>query len=254
MKSLPEFYEKMLLIRFFEERVLKLFELGKLAGTTHTYIGQEANAVGIISNLLPADIIYSNHRNHGHFIAFTNDLLGLLCEIMGKERGVSRGRGGSQHVHAENFYANGVQGGIVPCAAGIAFAEKLLRKNSVTTVFLGDGTLGQGVVYETLNIAAKWNLPILFVVENNLYAQSTHIEQTLSGNIADRAAAFGIPLVYVGGFENLDAEFSHHIKDLNLLAWDNHYKSKDLFRKIRDYNCHFSIRKKGQVFFIINQT
>jgi len=192
MSALNKLYEKMFLIRLFEEKVLQLFSSGKIIGTTHTYIGQEANAVGIINNLQNRDIIFSNHRCHGHYIAFTGDILGLICEIMGKAKGVCGGKGGSQHLHAENFYSNGIQGGVVPCATGIALAEKLQRKNTVTTVFIGDGTLGQGVVYESLNMASLWNLPLFIVLENNYYAQTTHIRYTVAGKIRDRAHAFNI--------------------------------------------------------------
>lgn len=192
-KDLLQFYEKLYLIRRFEETVLELYQSGNLSGTTHTYIGQEANSVGIIDFLDPkVDNVLSNHRNHGHYLAFCDDVDGLLCEIMGKEGGVCGGKGGSQHIHNGRFISNGIQGGISPIAAGIALAEKRLGNQAVTVVFLGDGTLGQGVVYETLNIAALWSLPVLFVVENNRYAQTTPVEQGVAGSIVKRAEAFGI--------------------------------------------------------------
>jgi TPP-dependent pyruvate/acetoin dehydrogenase alpha subunit len=188
-----KFYERLYLIRRFEETVLELYYSGSLSGTTHTYIGQEANAVGILDYLDPkVDNVLSNHRNHGHYLAFSDDVDGLLCEIMGKEGGVCGGKGGSQHIHNGRFISNGIQGGIVPIAAGMALAEKTSGTEAVTVVFLGDGTLGQGVVYETLNIAALWSLPILFVVENNRYAQTTPIDQGVAGCMVKRAEAFGI--------------------------------------------------------------
>ena len=193
MSSLAQLYQRMYFIRRFEESLLDLFSQGKLVGTTHTYIGQEANGVGIIDHLDPeVDTIFSNHRCHGHYLAFTDDAFGLLCEVMGRAPGVCGGKGGSQHLCKGNFYSNGVLGSIVPVATGIALAEKRKGTGAVSTVFLGDGTLGEGVTYESLNIASLWKLPVLFVVENNHYAQSTPVELELAGSIPARAAAFGV--------------------------------------------------------------
>ena len=192
--SLPlaELYKKMLLIRYFEEGVLKLFEQGKLFGTTHAYIGQEANAVGVITNLKKSDIVVSNHRCHGHYITHKKNPYGLLCEMMGKEDGLCAGRGGSQHICDDGFFSNGVLGGIMPLAAGLAYSEKFNKTGNIVVVFIGDGTLGEGVLYETLNIVSKWELPLFIVLENNRYAQSTKIEYTLAGRISDRFTAFDI--------------------------------------------------------------
>lgn len=191
--ELTDLYRLMYTIRYFEERLLELFSKGFLNGTTHTYIGQEANAVGIIDNLIPSkDIIFSNHRGHGHYISFTDDIDGLLFEIMGLKTGICSGKGGSQHLCNKNFYTNGIQGGIVPITVGMSFAEKVNRTNSVSTVFIGDGTLGEGVVYESFNIASLWNLPVLFVIENNHYAQTTHSSLQIAGSISARPEAFGI--------------------------------------------------------------
>jgi TPP-dependent pyruvate/acetoin dehydrogenase alpha subunit len=193
MPSLAQLYERMFFIRRFEESLLDLFAQGKLVGTTHTYIGQEANAIGIIDHLEPGrDVVFSNHRCHGHYLAFTDDAFGLLCEVMGKAPGVCGGKGGSQHLCKGNFYSNGVLGSIVPVATGIALAEKKKGTGAISTVFLGDGTLGEGATYESLNMASLWKLPVLFVVENNHYAQSTPVELELAGSIPARAAAFGI--------------------------------------------------------------
>ena len=183
----------MFLIRRFEETLLEMFSAGKLVGTTHTCIGQEANAVGVVNALEPErDIVFSNHRCHGHYLAFTDDVRGLLCEVMGREGGTCGGKGGSQHLCNGNFYSNGVQGSIVPVATGMALAEREKQSGAVTTVFLGDGTLGQGTVYECLNMASIWSLPLLFVVENNFYAQSTPSHLTVAGSIPERARAFGV--------------------------------------------------------------
>jgi 2-oxoisovalerate dehydrogenase E1 component len=181
------------LVRTVEEQLLQLFAAGKLSGTTHTCIGQEMAAVALAAALdRRNDVIVSNHRCHGHYLAWTDDPDGLLAEVMGKATGVCGGLGGSQHLSASGFFSNGIQGGIVPVAAGLAFAQKLAASGGITAVCIGDGTLGEGVVYETLNMAAKWSLPLLVVLENNLYAQSTAQSETLAGDICARAAAFGI--------------------------------------------------------------
>jgi len=188
-----EFHYKILLIRRFEERLLNLFSLGKLSGTTHSYIGQEAIAVGVLSNIKNSDIIISNHRCHGHYIAFHNDIIGLLAEIMGKDGGVSGGRGGSQHIHKENFFSNGVQGNMMPVAAGMAYAKKAEGLGNIVVIFLGDGTFGEGTIYETMNMVSLWQLPVFIVVENNQYAQSTSLSSNFSGSFSKRINSFDIP-------------------------------------------------------------
>ena len=185
-------YRTMLLIRRFEERLLVEFSTGRLVGTTHAYIGQEANAAGIFSVLSPDDVVFSNHRCHGHFLAYGGDIYRLAAELMGKATGLVGGRGGSQHIHWKNFYSNGIQGGIVPVATGMALAEKSKGNHQIVLAFLGDGTLGEGVIYESMNIASLWSLPILFVVENNRYAQTTPISLAVAGSISERFSAFGI--------------------------------------------------------------
>ncbi|GIH08165.1 hypothetical protein Rhe02_62320 [Rhizocola hellebori] len=187
-------YRRMRFIRRFEETLLGLFDEGVLNGTTHACIGQEADAVGVIEHVEEGDHIFSNHRCHGHYLARTGDALGLMAEIMGKEAGVCGGIGGSQHVCAPGFMSNGVQGGIVPTAAGIALAMKLRGSDRVSVVFIGDGTLGEGAVYETLNIAALWDLPLLIVLEDNEWAQSTPTELNTAGSMRARFEAFGIPV------------------------------------------------------------
>ncbi len=186
-------YRSLYLIRAFEETVLENFPRGIFFGTTHTYLGQEANAVGVLSQLQAGDVVFSNHRCHGHYLAYGGDPRSLFAELMGKATGVCGGRGGSQHLHWKNFYSNGVQGGIVPIATGMALAEKRKGSGAVTVAFLGDGTLGEGVVYEALNMASLWQAPILFVLENNRIAQTTPVELAVAGEIPARFNAFGIP-------------------------------------------------------------
>ena len=182
-------------IRAVEEALLRLFAEGKVSGTTHTCIGQELSAVALAASLDPQrDLIFSNHRCHGHYLAWTGDVEGLIAEVMGKRTGVCGGLGGSQHLRAPGFFSNGVQGGIVPVAAGLALGAKLAQAGGIVAVCIGDGTLGEGVVYETFNIATKWRLPLLIVLENNGYAQSTAQAETLAGDIGARAAAFGMPI------------------------------------------------------------
>ena len=188
-------YTEIHTIRNFEETVLDNFPKGVFSGTTHTYLGQEANAVGVLNNLLPNDIVFSNHRCHGHFIAYGGDMRALFAEMMGKATGVCGGRGGSQHLQWQNFYSNGVQGGIVPVATGMALAEKFKKTNAVTICFLGDGTLGQGVIYESFNLATLWGAPILYVVEDNQIAQTTPRKQAVAGKISMRFSVFDIPVV-----------------------------------------------------------
>lgn len=189
----PIIYRHLYRIRRFEETVLANFPKGIFYGTTHTYLGQEANAVGVLSHIQDGDIVFSNHRCHGHYLAYGGDMVSLFAELMGRETGVCGGRGGSQHLHWRNFYSNGVQGGIVPIATGIALAEKYKKSGAITVAFLGDGTLGEGVVYEALNIASLWGVPILYVLENNRIAQTTPVELIVAGEIVDRFRAFGIP-------------------------------------------------------------
>jgi TPP-dependent pyruvate/acetoin dehydrogenase alpha subunit len=184
----------MFLIRRFEETLLDLFGAGEISGTTHTCIGQEADAVAVASCLdARSDVIVSNHRCHGHYLAFTDDVDGLLREILGREGGVCGGKGGSQHLCTDNFYSNGILGSTLPLATGMALAERERGTGGVASVFIGDGTLGQGVLYESLNIASLWKLPLLVVLENNGYAQTTPSALQVAGDIEARAAAFGVP-------------------------------------------------------------
>jgi acetoin:2,6-dichlorophenolindophenol oxidoreductase subunit alpha len=200
-------YRQMRFIRCFEETVLDLFERGLLNGTTHACIGQEADAVAFIGHLDDHDHVFSNHRCHGHFLARTGDAFGLIAEIMGKPQGVCGGIGGSQHLCAPGFKSNGVQGGIVPNAAGIALAKHLDGDAGLSVVFIGDGTLGEGATYEALNLASLWKLPLVVILEDNGWAQSTPASANLAGSMRDRFAAFGLPVFEIDStdVDELDA-------------------------------------------------
>ena len=172
--------------------LLELFNNGHLSGTTHAYIGQEANAVAILSSITNNDIVFSNHRCHGHFLSYTNNPKGLMAEMLGLESGVCGGKGGSQHLQLGNFYSNGIQGGIVANSLGMAFSEKHKKTGNIVVAFMGDGTWGEGISYEALNMSSLWKVPLLIVVENNRYAQSTPVKLNLAGSILQRVQAFDI--------------------------------------------------------------
>ena len=188
-----ELFRQAILIRHFEEKLLTLFSEGKLHGTVHTCIGQELSALAVAEHLEDGDWVFSNHRCHGHYLAWNGDVKGLLAEIMGKPSGICAGRGGSQHIYRDQFLSNGVQGGGVPIAAGCALALAQGKDGrSLAVAFIGDGTLGQGIVYETLNLARLWEIPLLIVLEHNGYAQSTNTTNTIAGGIRQRFEAFGV--------------------------------------------------------------
>jgi 2-oxoisovalerate dehydrogenase E1 component len=179
-------------IRSVEQAFLDLFTQGRLNGTVHTCIGQELSALAFAGQLKKTDFVFSNHRCHGHFIAYTKEWKPLIQELMGKKQGVCSGVGSSQHLQMYNFYSNGIQGGIMPLAAGFALGNKIKKNSAIGVVYIGDGTLGEGVVYETLNFISKKQIPLLVVCENNGYAQSTPISYNLAGSIEQRARAFGL--------------------------------------------------------------
>jgi 2-oxoisovalerate dehydrogenase E1 component len=181
------------MIRLFEETLLDLFSKGRLSGTVHTCIGQELSGLAVMRHIREGDWIFSNHRCHGHYLAWKEDVRGLLAEIMGKRSGICAGRGGSQHICSGRFLSNGVQGGGVPIATGCALAlANDPQGKAIAVAFIGDGTLGQGVVYESLNLAKKWDVPLLIVLEHNGYAQSTDTARTIAGDIRQRFESFGL--------------------------------------------------------------
>ncbi len=193
----------MLLIRRFEERLDELFSSGVIKGTSHLYAGQEAVAVGICAELGIHDYVTSTHRGHGHFLAKGGGAKELMAELFGKATGPSKGRGGSQHVadYSVGFLgSNGITAGGLPIATGAALALQMQKKNNVVVSFFGEGGANQGTFHESINMAANWRLPILFVCENNLYAMSTHYNETFaSPTIAARAAGYGIEGALVDG-------------------------------------------------------
>jgi len=215
----------MALIREFEERLYALFSEGVLYGTTHAYTGQEAVAVGVVGQLDRArDVITSNHRGHGHYLAYCDDVEGLLAELMGRASGTCHGWGGSQHLRRGNFLSNGVLGSMLPVGVGMALAEKRKRSGAIVCNFLGDGTLGEGVLYESLNMAGLWRLPVLFCVENNRYQQAVAVERAVAGDIAARGAAFGLETVVLDGndLEAIDATLGAivpRVRDEHLPHW-----------------------------------
>lgn len=183
----------MLFIRGFEQALLEAFSQGRLHGTTHTCLGQEYIPVALTAFLTEDDFQIGNHRGHGHYLARFNDPVGLLAEIMGRDGAVCSGVGGSQHVYRRHQYmSTGVMGESLPVAVGAALHFKRNHPSAMAIAQIGDGTWGQGAVYEALNIASLWKLPLLVVVENNHIAQSTPIELQMAGDIGGRAAAFGI--------------------------------------------------------------
>ncbi|ACZ85188.1 thiamine pyrophosphate-dependent dehydrogenase E1 component subunit alpha [Streptosporangium roseum] len=184
--------ELLLQVRHFELKLLELYGRGELNGTTHTCLGQEYVPVALRPLLGPADHVFSNHRGHGHYLSTFRDPHGLLAEIMGREGAVCGGVGGSQHIHRDRYMSTGVQGESLPVAAGVALHLKRTEPGTLACVYIGDGTWGEGAVYEALNLAALWELPLLVVVENNGIAQSTPTASQMAGTVGSRAAAFGI--------------------------------------------------------------
>lgn len=190
-----DYLKRAILIRTFEEKLLHLFSLGLVNGTVHTCVGEELTPVIISKYITDKDYFLSHHRGHGHYIAKTGDITGLLAEMLGKKTGVSGGYGGSQHLYNGTFISNGIQGGMTPIAAGIGLAQKLSGSNNIAISFIGDGTLGEGIIYESFNLCGIWKLPVLYVLENNGYAQSTCTKQTLAGDIRKRIEGFGLKYI-----------------------------------------------------------
>jgi pyruvate dehydrogenase E1 component alpha subunit len=245
-------YRQMVKIRTFEDTANELYLSGKMPGLTHMYSGQEAVAVGICEALERTDHITSTHRGHGHCVAKGAEFKPMFCELLGKAEGYCRGKGGSMHIADQdngNLGANAIVGGSAGIATGAALTAKRLETGGVTVCFFGDGALGQGLLYEVMNMAALWRLPVIYACENNLYGEYTKVEEMAAGDLTARAKAFGIEAHEVDGQDVLavnrlaedlvararkgDGPFfvllhtyryhGHHVGDINR----DYYRSKD---------------------------
>jgi pyruvate dehydrogenase E1 component alpha subunit len=195
-------YRRMVMIRLFEDQVNDLYTRALMPGLAHLYIGEEAVAVGVCEALNRDDYITSTHRGHGHCVAKGAALDRMFAELLGKEAGYCKGKGGSMHIadpDTGNLGANAIVGGSAGIATGAAFAANRLGNGRVCVCFFGEGALGQGVLYEVMNMAALWKLPVIYVCENNLYNEYTHYSDTTAGDILTRARGFGLPAETVDG-------------------------------------------------------
>jgi len=195
-------YRRMVMIRLFEEQVNELYTRALMPGLAHLYVGEEAVAVGICEALQPDDYITSTHRGHGHCLAKGASPDRMFAELLGKEAGYCRGKGGSMHIAdpaTGNLGANAIVGGSTGIATGAAFSSKYLGTKQVAVCFFGEGALGQGVLYEALNLASLWKLPVIYACENNLYNEYTHYSETTAGDLLGRGRAFGLQSESVDG-------------------------------------------------------
>ncbi|MFT6220245.1 MAG: pyruvate dehydrogenase E1 component alpha subunit [Myxococcota bacterium] len=204
-EELLQYYEQMLMIRRFEEKAGQLYGMGLIAGFCHLYIGQEAIAVGMKANMIEGDKVITTYRDHGHMLAVGSDPKAIMAELLGRADGCSRGKGGSMHLFdlEKHFYGgHGIVGASVPIGTGLAFADKYNGNNNVTFCYFGDGAAHQGQVYEAFNMAKIWDLPILFIIENNHYAMGTSVARASSINeLHKRGIGFNIPGVLVDGMD-----------------------------------------------------
>src|SRR3712207_3075416 len=204
-ETLLDAYRTMRTIREFEERLHTEFATGEIPGFVHLYAGEEAIAAGVIAHLGPNDYVASTHRGHGHAIAKGCDVKAMMAEIYGKKTGLCKGKGGSMHIadfEQGMLGANGIVGGGPPLVCGVGLTAKVKRTDQVAVSFTGDGGSNQGTFLESLNLAAAWHLPCIFVIENNGYAESTASQYHQSGiDVAKRADGFGLPGVVVDGFD-----------------------------------------------------
>ncbi|WP_306119400.1 MULTISPECIES: thiamine pyrophosphate-dependent dehydrogenase E1 component subunit alpha [unclassified Roseitalea] len=260
-------YRQMVRIRVFEDNANQLYLAAKMPGLTHMYSGQEAVAVGICEALRVDDKITSTHRGHGHCVAKGAEFRPMFCELLGKAEGYCRGKGGSMHIADQdngNLGANAIVGGSAGIATGAALSARRAGRDDVTVCFFGDGALGQGLLYEVMNMAALWRLPVIYACENNLYGEYTRVEEMAAGELTARAEAFGIEAHRVDGqdvlavnrlaqdlverarkgegpfFVQLDTYryHGHHVGDINR----GYYRSKDeeaLWKSERDPIANF---------------
>jgi pyruvate dehydrogenase E1 component alpha subunit len=201
-EQLMRMFRRMVMIRQFEENANDLYTRALMPGITHLYSGEEAIAVGVCEALRSDDYITSTHRGHGHCVAKGAALDRMFAELLGKEAGYCKGKGGSMHIadpDTGNLGANAIVGGSMGIATGAALSAKRQGNGRVAVCFFGDGALGQGLLYEVMNMAALWKLPVIYVCENNLYNEYTHNSETIAGDILTRAKGFGVPGVSVDG-------------------------------------------------------
>jgi TPP-dependent pyruvate/acetoin dehydrogenase alpha subunit len=197
-----QMYRRMVAIRRFEENANDLYTRALMPGITHLYIGEEAVAVGVCEALHADDYITSTHRGHGHCLAKGADPKRMFAELLGKAAGYCKGKGGSMHIadaKTGNLGANAIVGGSFGIATGAAFSAKRLGNGRVAVCFFGDGAMAQGLMFEVMNLAQLWKLPVIYVCENNLYGEYTRTSEALAGELMDRPAAFGIPAEQVDG-------------------------------------------------------
>ena len=195
-------YEQMNKIRAFEESANELYTSARLPGLTHLYLGEEGVAVGVCEALRKDDYITSTHRGHGHCVAKGAALDRMFAELLGKAAGYCKGKGGSMHIADQdtgNLGANAIVGGSAGIATGAGLSIKMRKSDQVAVCFFGDGALGQGLIYETMNMAQLWKLPVIYVCENNQYNEYTHNSETAAGSLAERGRAFGVHTVEVDG-------------------------------------------------------
>ena len=218
-EQLKSFYEKMLYLRRFEERVGQLYGLGLIGGFCHLYIGQEAVSVGMEAAIDKEDNVITGYRCHAHLLSRGASPYKILCELMGKGEGISKGKGGSMHMFdpANNFWGgHGIVGAQVPIGTGLAFASKYLNKQTLSVTYFGDGAANQGQVYESYNMASLWKLPIIFCIENNQYGMGTSTKRASAGtDLSKHGESFGIPGFAVNGMNPV----SVYLSALKAVKW-----------------------------------
>jgi pyruvate dehydrogenase E1 component alpha subunit len=206
--ELIKFYEKMFLIRKFEEKAGQLYGAGKIGGFCHLYIGQEAVVIGILSSIKSEDTVVTSYRDHGHILARGVDPKLVMAELTGRKDGISKGKGGSMHMFSKKnrFYGgHGIVGAQVPIGVGLGFAHKYRNEKKISRVYVGDGAMNNGQVFEAFNLASLWELPVLFIIENNKYGMGTAVNRSAAGNeLFERATVFGIKGEKINGMNFFD--------------------------------------------------
>ena len=204
-KELLHFYEKMFLIRKFEEKASQLYGSGQIGGFCHLYIGQEAVVIGILSSINSEDTVVTSYRDHGHILARGVDPKLVMAELTGRSGGISKGKGGSMHMFSKKnrFYGgHGIVGAQVPIGVGLGFSHKYRKEKKISRVYLGDGAMNNGQVFESFNLASLWELPVLFIIENNHYGMGTSNKRAASGkDLFERAKVFGIEGKKIDGMD-----------------------------------------------------